>query len=67
MNEFNKGIEYTFDYIEKNIIGCVVNGKIEGVITKKQLKELRKSIPRKCDFCLKPCEQPHCCTITEKE
>ena len=66
-NEFNKGINYAFDYIEKHIIGRVVNGRLEGVITAQQLKELRKSIPLKCDFCPMPCEQPHCCTVTGKE
>lgn len=66
MNDFNKGIQYAFDYIEKNIIGHVINGKLEGVITKEQLKDLKNSISFKCDFCIKPCEQLHCCTKTGK-
>ena len=61
-NEFNKGIEHTFEYIEKHIIGRVVNGKLEGVITEDQLKEIRNTIPRKCDSCNNPCGKTWCPT-----
>jgi hypothetical protein len=63
MNDFNKGIEYAFDYIEKHMYGYVVNGQFKSAVLKEELKNLRKKIPIKCDFCPKPCEQPHCCTI----
>lgn len=67
MNDFNKGIEYAFDYIEKRMYGCVVNGRLEAAVLRKELEELRKSIPRKCDFCSKPCGTDWCPTKTEKK
>lgn len=68
MNEFNKGIEYAFDFLEKHIIGRVVNGRLEGVITKDQLDELRQKIHRRCDVCVgkNPCENDWCCTKDKK-
>jgi hypothetical protein len=62
MNEFNKGIEYAFDYIEKNIKGYVVNGQLESAILKEDLKKIRKNISRKCDSCTKPCGTDWCST-----
>lgn len=64
MNDFNKGIDYAFDYIEKHMYGYVVNGQLKAAVLREELEELKKSISRKCDFCPKPCEQPHCCTVT---
>jgi hypothetical protein len=67
VNDFNKGIEYAFDFLEKHIIGRVVNGRLEGIITKDELEELRKKIPKKCDFCTAPCETDWCSTKDENE
>lgn len=66
-NDFNKGIDYAFDYIEKHIIGRVVNNRLEGVVTVKELKELRQSIHRRCNICTgNPCENDWCPTKGKK-
>lgn len=62
MNDFNKGIEYAFKYLEENITGRVVNGLLEGVLTREELRKLKENIPKKCDFCVKPCKTEWCCT-----
>lgn len=62
MNNFNKGIYFAFDFIEKNMVGRVVNGKLEGVVTKDMLKTIKQEISRKCNFCDKPCETEWCST-----
>ena len=67
MNDFNKGIEYAFDFLEKHIIGRVVNGRLEGIITKDELEELRNKIPRRCDICTgPPCGTDWCPTKGKK-
>lgn len=66
MNEFNRGIDYAFDYIRKNMYGRVVNGSLEGVITKKELLKLQEEIHKKCNVCPKPCEMDWCCTKEDK-
>ena len=66
MNDFNRGIDYAFDYIEKHINGHIVNGKLEGVILREQLEELKNKIPKKCDFCINPCKTDWCCTKDKK-
>jgi hypothetical protein len=67
VNDFNKGIEYAFDYIEKHMYGYVVNGRLEAAVLRKELEELRKKIPKKCDFCTAPCETDWCSTKDENE
>lgn len=62
MNDFEQGIKYTFEYIKKHLIGNVVNGELHGIITQKMLEDLEKTIPKKCDFCPKPCGQSWCST-----
>lgn len=62
MNDFNKGIDYAFDFIKENLMGRVVNGRLEGVVTEEDLEMLRKKIHRKCNFCSIPCETSWCST-----
>jgi len=68
-NEFNKGIDYAFDYIEKHLIGHVIGYGLQGVVTEKMLKELRKKIHRRCDVCVgqNPCENAWCSTKDKDE
>jgi hypothetical protein len=65
-SDFNEGIDYAFDYIEKNIIGHMVNGSLVGVITKEQLETLKKNIPRRCSQCDIPCGNDWCSTKSTK-
>lgn len=62
MTEFEKGVEFAFEYIRKRMIGRVINGHLEAVVTKKHLEELQKTIPKKCQFCENPCGQSWCST-----
>ena len=65
MNNFNKGIDFAFEYIEKNLLGKSVNGALQGVVTKEMLADLKKKIPKKCEICQNPCGQSWCPTKTE--
>ena len=65
MSEFNKGIDFAFEHIEKKLVGKVLNGRLEGVITQEDIEELKKNIPRKCAFCTKPCGKSWCPTKSE--
>lgn len=67
-NEFNKGIDYAFDFILKNMYGYVVNGKFTGAVTESELKELREKIHRRCNVCVgkNPCENAWCPTKDKK-
>ena len=66
MTDFEKGVEFAFKYIKDNMIGRVVNGQLEAVVTKKDLERLQKTIPKKCNSCDAPCGQSWCSTITDK-
>jgi hypothetical protein len=67
-NEFNKGIEFAFEYIEKHLVGHVVGYGLEGIVTEKMLKDLKQKIPRKCNVCPdKPCGTDWCPTKIEGE
>lgn len=67
MNDFEKGVQFAFDYIKKNMIGRVCNYGMESVVTEKELEELRKTIPKKCKFCPMPCGQDWCSTKKKEE
>ena len=41
MNDFNKGIDYAFDYIEKHMYGYVVNGQLKAAVLREELEELK--------------------------
>lgn len=62
MNDFNKGIEFAFDFIRNNIKGHNIGGTLKGAVTRQELEILHKKIPKKCDLCTKPCEQEWCPT-----
>ena len=65
-NEFNKGIEYAFDYIKENMIGYPIGYGLQGAVTEKMLEELRKKIPKRCDICSgDPCGTDWCPTKTD--
>jgi len=66
MSDFNKGIEYAFDYIEKHMYGHNINGVLQAAILRNELKELRNKIPKKCYFCPEPCDNNWCSTKEEK-
>jgi hypothetical protein len=67
MSDFNRGIQYAFEYLKKNLIGRDVNGKMIGVLTGEQIDELYKKIPKKCGFCEKPCENSWCVTRNKEK
>lgn len=62
MNQFNDGIDYAFKFVLDNLIGCDVNGTLVSAITKQQLENLHRKIPKKCDFCSEPCQDNWCST-----
>ena len=68
-NEFNKGIDYAFDFILKNLVGRVVNGKLKGAAIKEDLEAMRQNIHRRCDICVgcNPCESQWCPTKRGKD
>lgn len=63
-NEFNKGIDYAFDFILKNLVGRVVNGRLMAAATEQDLKAMKQNIHRRCDVCVgeNPCETDWCPT-----
>jgi hypothetical protein len=66
MNDFNKGVNYAFDYILRNLKACNIGDGIEGCITRSELQELKKTISFKCNFCEYPCENDWCSTKDNK-
>lgn len=65
MTDFEKGVEFAFEYIKKNMIGMPCGYGLQAVVTEERLQELRKTIPLKCGSCPSPCEQSWCSTVKE--
>lgn len=62
MTEFEKGVEFAFKYIKERMVGRVVNGHLDSVVTENHLKRLQEEVTKKCQFCEIPCGQSWCST-----
>ena len=60
-NDFNKGVDYTKEWLTDKLIDI----KDEPLI--KYVLSILKTIPKKCDFCIKPCGNNWCSTKEENE
>lgn len=61
-NDFNKGVEFVVGLIRQKFLQTS-----QPLIQKDLLEQFLNTIPKKCDFCVKPCGNSWCSTVKEKE
>ena len=45
--DFDDGVEYAFNFILNNLKWRLINGQLEAAITREEIEELKKNMPKK--------------------